>query len=94
MNTVYVSDDPEHTLGMAGIPGDLPSDYARAWLATAPAVGRKFGCRVEAILAGHGSSEEWEHWYRNSEDGNDELALQVWQAMHDAIDMALLGVGK
>ena len=93
MITVYVSDDPEHTLAMAGKAVDADA-YGRAWLETAPRMGRKFGCHIEAILATHGSAEEWEHWYRNSEAGSDKLAVEVWQAMRAAVDMVLLGVGK
>ena len=93
MITVYVSDDPEHTLAMAGKAVDADA-YGRAWRWMAPAVGQKFGVRVKAILATHGSAEEWEHWYRNSEGGNDALAVEVWQAMHEAVDMTLLGVSK
>jgi hypothetical protein len=83
MTTVYVSDDPEYTPAMTGKSVDADA-YGRVWLATAPAVARKFGCRIEAILAARRSAEEWEHWNRNSEGGNDALAVEVWQAMHDA----------
>lgn len=97
---IHVSDNPRHTLYMAGMPtdDDTVDRYGAAWLAAADQVGEQFGVEVDAILTSD-AGVELSHRQLNdpahleSETG-PSLVQSIWQAMHDAVDLTSLGIDR
>lgn len=98
--TVWVADSPTLTLSEAGL---LPDDetaaatvaaaYGEAWLAAAGPVGERFGCEVEAIIRDPVDSVSTEWWWHNN-PADEDLAREVWQAMHDAVNLSAVGIDR